>query len=508
MKYLLGIDIGTSGTKSLLIDERGKIISSFLYEYPLYTPKPNWVEQNPSDWFKGTIISIQQILKKSKVSGNSIVGIGLSGQMHSSVFLDKEMEVLRPAILWSDTRTKKECDWIMNKVGKKNIASLVANPALEGFTAPKIIWLRENEPRIYNKLRKVLLPKDYIRFKLTGEICTEVSDAAGTLLLNVKNRKWSKKIMDKLELPYSFMPPVYESIDICGNITNKIAKLTGLKEGTPVIGGGADNTCAAVGCGVVKEGRALASIGTSGVIFAHTDKVKIDTQMRVHTFCHSVPDKWYVMGVMLSAGGSLRWLRDTFCENEMQESKKNKTNIYDVLMKKAENVKSSEGLFFLPYLMGERTPHQSADAKGAFVGISARHQREHFIRSTIEGITFGMKDSLEIIRKQGIKIKQIRLTGGGAKNKFWRKLQANIYNSEVVTTSIEEGPAFGAAMMAAVGVKLYESIESTAEKFINLKERIEPNKSESKIYEQLYKEFVQLYPTLKNSFVAISKIIK
>jgi xylulokinase len=304
------------------------------------------------------------------------------------------------------------------------------------------------------------------------------------------------------------MPPVYESIDICGNITKKIARLTGLKEGTPVIGGGADNTCAAVGCGVIKQGRALASLGTSGVIFAHTDKVKIDNQMRVHTFCHSVPDKWYVMGVMLSAGGSLRWLRDTFCESEIQESKKNKTNVYDILMQKAESVKSSEGLFFLPYLMGERTPHQSSDAKAAFVGISARHQKEHFIRSTIEGITFGMKDSLEIIRKQGIKIEQIRLTGGGAKNKFWKKLQANIYNSEVVTTSSEEGPAFGAAIMAAVGVELFESIESVAEKFIKLKERVEPDKSDAKIYQQLYEEFVQLYPALKNNFATISKITK
>jgi xylulokinase len=324
----------------------------------------------------------------------------------------------------------------------------------------------------------------------------------------VKNRKWSEKMMDKLELPYSFMPPVCESIDICGNITDKIAKLTGLKKGIPVIGGGADNTCAAVGCGVVKEGRALASLGTSGVIFAHTDQVKIDTQMRVHTFCHSVPDKWYMMGVMLSAGGSLRWLRDTFCENEMQEAKKNKKNVYNILMRKAESVKSSEGLFFLPYLMGERTPHQSADAKAAFVGISARHKKEHFIRSTVEGITFGMKDSLEIIRKQGIKIEQIRLTGGGAKSKFWKKLQADIYNSEVVTTSSEEGPAFGAALMAAVGVELFESIESATEKFIKLKERIEPNDSEAKAYQQLYEEFVQLYPALKNNFTAISRMIK
>ena len=507
MKYLLGIDIGTSGTKSLLIDEKGRTIASFLYEYPLYTPNPNWAEQNPEDWYKGTIESIQQILKKSKISGDKIAAIGLSGQMHSSVFLDKHSEVLRPAILWCDTRTKAECEWIMNKVGRKKIASLVANPALEGFTAPKIIWLRNNEPKIYNKVEKVLLPKDYIRFRLTGETCTEVSDAAGTLLLDVRNRKWSKKMMDILDIPHSFLPPVYDSIDVCGNITKKIAKLTGLKEGTPVVGGGADNTCGAVGTGVVKQGRVLASLGTSGVIFAHTDEVRIDPKMRIHTFCHSVPDRWYMMGVILSAGGSLRWFKDTFCETEIAEARKKKIDVYEILTQKANKITAgAEGLFFLPYLMGERTPHQSADARGAFVGITARHNKDHFVRSVIEGITFGMKDSLEIMKNQGITIDQIRLTGGGAKSKFWKKLQANIYNSEVVTVSNSEGPAFGAAIMAGVGSLVYESIETATEQIIKIKERIEPDKKSAAEYKSLYSEFTELYPALKNNFYQISEL--
>lgn len=505
MRYLLGIDIGTSGTKSLLIDEKGKTIASYLYEYPLYTPYPNWAEQEPEHWYKGTIISIQQILKKSKITGDKIAAIGLSGQMHSSVFLNKHSEVIRRAILWCDTRTKKECEWIMNKTGRKKIAGLVANPALEGFTAPKIIWLRNNEPKLYDKVEKVLLPKDYIRFRLTNEICTEMSDAAGTLLLDVRNRKWSKKMLDILDIPHSFLPPVYESIDICGNITKEIARKTGLKEGTPVVGGGADNTCGAVGTGVVKQGRVLASLGTSGVIFAHTDEVKIDPKMRVHTFCHSVPERWYLMGVMLSAGGSFRWLRDTFYDIEKAEAAKRKIDVYEILTNRASKISAgSEGLFFLPYLMGERTPHQSADARGAFVGITARHNKDHFIRSVIEGITFGMKDSLEIIRSQGVKIDQIRLTGGGAKSKFWKKLQANIYNSEVVTVNSSEGPAFGAAVMAGVGVSIYESIEEAADNMIKVKERIEPDKSEVKKYKPLYEEFRSLYPALENDFGKIA----
>jgi xylulokinase len=505
MKYLLGIDIGTSGTKSLLIDEKGNSIASYLYEYPLFTPYPNWAEQNPEDWYKGTIISIQEILKKSKISADKIAAVGLSGQMHSSVFLDKHDQVLRKAILWCDTRTKSECEWIMNKVGRKKIAGLVANPALEGFTAPKIIWLRNNEPKIYEKVEKVLLPKDYIRFRLTGETCTEMSDAAGTLLLDVKNRKWSKKMMDILDIPHSFLPPVYESTDVCGNITKKIAKLTGLKEGTPVVGGGADNTCGAVGTGVVKQGRVLASLGTSGVIFAHTDEVKIDPKMRVHTFCHSVPDKFYMMGVMLSAGGSLRWMKDTFCETEINEAKKQKKDVYEILTAKADKIESgSEGLFFLPYLMGERTPHQSAEARGAFIGITARHHKDHFIRAVIEGITYGMKDSLEIMKTQGLKIDQIRLTGGGAKSKFWKKLQANIYNSEVVTVSSSEGPAFGAAIMAGVGGSVYNSIEEATEKIIKIKEVIEPNKKKADRYKELYSEFTKLYPALAKSYSRIA----
>jgi xylulokinase len=507
MNYLLGIDVGTTGVKTLLIDEMGNTISSYTAEYPLYTPFPNWTEQDPEDWYKGTIASIKNVLKNSLVNPSDIKGIGLSGQMHSSVFLDKDHNVLRKAILWCDTRTKDECKWIMKKVGKKKMREYVANPALEGFTSPKIIWLRNNEPMIYEKVQKVLLPKDYIRFRLTGEMAMEVSDAAGTLMFDVKKRKWSNKFLKAVNIPTSFLVNVYESTDICGKITRSIAEQTGLKEGTPVVGGGADNTCGAVGTGVIKSGRVLASLGTSGVIFAHTDKVKIDPKMRVHTFCHSVPNKWYLMGVMLSAGGAFRWFRDTFADIEKIEAEKKNQDIYDYLTDEAQKISTgSEGLFFLPYLMGERTPHQSADAKGAFIGISSRHTKYHFIRSTLEGITFGMRDCLEIIRDLGIKIEQIRLTGGGAKSKFWKQLQANIYRSEVATVNSTEGPAFGAAIMGGVGAKIYKSIEEATENIIKVVERIEPDKDESEKYEHYYKIFQSLYPKLKNSYSEIGKL--
>jgi xylulokinase len=507
MNYLMGIDVGTSGVKALLIDEAGNSIATYTYEYPLYTPFPNWAEQDPEDWFKGTISAIQNVLKKSNVEPSNIKGIGLSGQMHSSVFLDKNQNVLRRAILWCDTRTKAECKWIMKKVGIENMRKYVANPALEGFTAPKIIWLRNNEPDIYEKVDKVLLPKDYIRFRLTGEMAMEVSDAAGTIMFDVKNRKWSNQFLKAVDIPKSFLVNVFESVEVCGKISKSIALETGLIEGTPVVGGGADNTCGAVGTGVVKSGRVLASLGTSGVIFAHTDKVKIDPKMRVHTFCHSVPNKWYLMGVMLSAGGAFRWYRDTFAGEEKITANNKNVDVYEILTEQAESIPAgSEGLYFLPYLMGERTPHQSADAKGAYIGISPRHTKSHFVRSTLEGITFGMRDSLEIMRDLGLHIDQIRLTGGGAKSKFWKQLQANIYQTEVATVNSSEGPAFGAAIMAGVGAKIFKSIEEATENIIKVVENTQPVKEDSEKYEKYYQLFKSLYPKLKNSFTEIAKI--
>lgn len=508
MNYLLGIDIGTTGAKTLLINESGETVAQFTAEWPLSTPHPNWAEQNPEDWWNGTVTSIKEVLRLARLKDvGEIKGIGLSGQMHSSVFLDKDNKVLRPAILWCDTRTAPQCKWITEKVGLENLRAWVYNPALEGFTAPKIIWVRDNEPQVYEKVRRVLLPKDYIRFLLTGEQAMDVSDAAGTLMFDVRNRRWSDEFLEAVGIPKDFLPPVLESIDVCGRITRRVAELTGLREGTPVVGGGADNTCGATGTGIVKEGRVLASLGTSGVIFAHTDSVKVDPRMRVHTFCHSVPDKWYLMGVVLSAGGAFRWFRDVLGEMEKQQARSVGQDPYDLLTREAQQAPiGSEGLFFLPYLMGERTPHQSADARGAFIGLTARHEKSCIVRSVLEGITFGMRDSLEIMRQLGLKIEQIRLTGGGGKSPFWKQLQADIYGAEVVTVNTTEGPAFGAAIMAGVGAGVYADLVEAVEDVVKITERIQPNLEAAKRYDEYYRIFVSLYPALKESYDRISEL--
>lgn len=501
MSYLIGIDVGTTGTKTILINERGETIARAFSEFPLHSPYPNWAEQDPGDWWKATLETLRKVISDSGVDSGDIKGIGLSGQMHSAVFLDRHYNVLRPAILWCDTRTTKQCQWITEKVSLENLVKYVSNPALEGFTAPKIIWLRDNEPETYKKVHKVLLPKDYIRFRLTGELAAEVSDAAGTLLFDVRKRRWSEQMLKAIDVPIDFLPDCYESIDVCGRITEEVARMTGLKKGTPVVGGGADNTCGATGTGIVFEGRVLSSLGTSGVVFAHCDQVKIDPHLRVHTFCHSVPNKWYLMGVMLAAGGSFRWFRDTFGEEEKRLEGLTGIDAYELLSKEAAGVPvGSEGLIFLPYLMGERTPHKDAFAKGVFFGITNRHDKRHFVRAVLEGITFGMRDSLEIMRELGVRIEQIRVTGGGGRSPLWRQIQADVYGTEVVTTNATEGPAFGAAIMAGVGAGIFGSIEEATESIIKIVERTEPIAENLEKYEEYYNIYKSLYPKLKDSF--------
>ncbi len=510
MSYLLGIDVGTTGTKTILIDTNGKLISGSTVEYPLSTPHPNWAEQEPAHWWKATVESVRKALKQSGINAESIVGIGLSGQMHSSVFLDQHNRVLRPSILWCDTRTKQQCQWIVERVGVEGLREYVSNFAFEGFTAPKILWLRENEPQIYAQVKTVLLPKDYIRFRLTGELATEVSDAAGTLLFDVKNRSWSAQMLQRLQIPSSWLPEVYESTDICGRITNEAAQLTGLKVGTPVVGGGADNTCGAVGSGIVKPGRVLSSIGTSGVVFAYTDSIKVDPQMRVHSFCHSVPHKWYLMGVVLSAGGSFRWFRDTIGGLEAKTEELSGIDSYDILTREAEGIgPGSEGLVFLPYLMGERTPHRDAHAKGVWFGITSRHSRGHLVRSVLEGITFAMRDSMEIIRGLGVEPKEIRATGGGARSQFWCQLQADIYGAPVVTVNTSrEGPAFGAALMAGVGTRVWTDLVEATDQTVKITAITQPNDRNVNTYNQLYPIYQSLYPRLKEKFAEVSALME
>ncbi len=508
MAYLMGIDIGTTGTKTLLIDEKGKVISSNTQEYPLYIPKPNWAEQNPEDWWQATIKSIRKVLADSKVKCEDIKGIGLSGQMHGSVFIDKEYNVLRPCILWCDQRTARQCEYITNKIGKERLIQLTCNPALTGFTAGKVLWVRENEPEVYEKTYKILLPKDYIRFKLTGSFATEVSDASGTLFLDVRKRKWSDEVLEELDIDKNFMPECFESPVISGRITKKVSELTGLKVGTPVVGGGGDNAAAAVGSGIVKEGRVFSSIGTSGVVFAFSREVKVDPLVRVHTFCHAVPGTWHVMGVMLAAGGSLRWFRDSLGTEEVKEAKKRGVDPYEILTEEASKVEPGcEGLIFLPYLSGERTPHANPNAKGVFFGLSLKHKKAHLIRAVLEGVTFGLRDSLEIIKEMKIPVDEIRAVGGGARSSLWRQIQADIMNQEIMTINVTEGAAFGAAILAGVGTGIYGSVEEACDNLIFPTSKTKPILENVEIYEGYYKVFRKLYPPLVESFDRVNELV-
>ena len=509
MAVYLGIDIGTSGTKTLACREDGRVLATALAEYPLSHPRPGWSEQRPEDWWKATLGTVRQVLASGRIKKGDVKGIGLSGQMHGSVFLDKSDRVLRPALLWNDQRTAAQCDEIEARAGgRKALIRLVSNPALTGFTAPKVLWLREHEPRRYERTRKILLPKDYVRLRLTGEYATEVSDASGTLLLDVRRRRWSKPLLSKLEIDPELLPDCYESEEISGTLTATAAKELGLVEGTPVVGGGGDQAAGAVGNGIVRAGVVSASLGTSGVVFAHSEKVQTDPEGRLHTFCHAVRGKWHVMGVVLSAGGSFQWFRNQLGQAAVAAAKRKKVDPYELLTAEAaEAATGSEGLFFLPYLTGERTPHADPDARGAWIGLSLRHGRPHLIRSVLEGATYAMRDSLTLIRGMGIPVREIRLSGGGARSRFWRQLQADVYGSSVVTLNTEEGPAFGVALLAAVGTGAYKSVAEACTATIKVTGKTVVNRKAKAFYDRAYPIYGKLYQSLKGDFKEIAKLV-
>jgi len=508
MGYLMGIDVGTTGTKTLLINEKGAVVSTSSEEYPLDVPRVGWSEQNPRDWWQATLNTIRKVLETSGVKGKEIKGIGLSGQMHGLVLLDKEHQVLRPCILWNDQRTARQCQMVTEIIGRERLIEITCNPALTGFTIGKVLWVRENEPQVWEKTFKILLPKDYLRFLLTGSFATEVSDASGTLFLDVPKRKWSKELLSKLDIDISLLPECYESTVVSGQISEKVAQLTGLSKGTPVVGGGGDNAAGAVGCGIVCPGLALASLGTSGVVFVFSDSVTTDAQGRLHTFCHAVPGKWHVMGVMLSAGGSLRWFRDVLGEEEKREAWRREVDAYEVLIEKAANVApGAEGLIFLPYLSGERTPYPDPDARGVFFGINLKHTKVHLIRAVMEGVTFGMRDSLEIIRGMGIPVEKVRASGGGARSFFWRQMQADIYDLPVETVYVTEGAAFGAALLAGTGVGIYNSVEEACRETIRTNSLTQPDEKRKQIYQEYYKIYRSLYPVLADKFKLLSRLV-
>lgn len=502
----LGIDIGTSGTKTLAVEASGKIRASATAAYPCHHPKPGWSEQQPEDWWQATQHTVRAVLKSAKAKPADVLGIGLSGQMHGSVFLDARGRVIRPALLWNDQRTAEECEEIQLRAGgRAELIRLVGNPALTGFTAPKILWLRNREPKRFERLARVLLPKDYIRYRLTGEFATEVSDASGTLLLDVTSRRWSRPLLDLLKLDPGLLPTCHESEEVTGRVHRVGATETGLVEGTPVVGGGGDQAAGAVGNGIVREGVLSATIGTSGVVFAHSESVAVDPTGSLHTFCHAVRGKWHVMGVILSAGGSLQWFKNQLSADVVAEAKRKKKDPYELLTGMAAKAPlGSEGLYFLPYLTGERTPHADPFAKGAWIGLSPRHGREHLIRSLLEGVTYAMRDSLALIENLGVPVNEIRVSGGGARSAFWRQLQADVYDQPVRVINAEEGPAYGAALLAAVGTGHYSSVPEACDATIRVTGTTRAKPANVEAYRRRYPMFGQLYRALKDSFPSLN----
>lgn len=506
MAVFLGIDIGTSGTKTLAINESGQILAEANASYPLHTPKPLWTEQDPEDWWQATVKTIREVVKKGKLKAADVKAIGLSGQMHGSVFLDKSYKVIRPALLWNDQRTAAECDEIERRAGgRKALIKMVANPALTGFTAPKILWLRNHEPKNFQKCVKVLLPKDDVRRRLTGELATDVSDASGMLLLDVAKRDWSKKLLEKLELDIDLFAKCYESEEVTGKLTPAVAKELGLSTDCVVVGGAGDCAANGVGTGVVTSGSLSTSIGTSGIMFVHSDKVEVDPEGRLHTFCHAVHGKWHMMGVSLSGGGSLQWFHDKLC-GDVQRTK-GKKDCLDVLGQEAGQVPpGSEGLFFLPYLSGERTPHADPDARACFIGLTLAHGRGHMVRAIMEGVAYAMRDSLTIIRQMGVPVRQIIASGGGSKSPLWRQIQADVFGQKVATINAEQGPAFGVALLAAVGAGAYKNVEEACRATIQVVAETPVNKPAAKAYDQGFPIYQQLYRSLKNDFKSIAKL--
>ena len=507
MKVLLGIDIGTSGTKTVMFDAEGTALASASAEYPLYQPHNGWAEQDPLDWWDATVGTVRATLQKSGVDPADVAAVGFSGQMHGLVMLDENGDVLRLAPIWCDQRTAKECVEITERVGRDRLMAITANPALTGFTASKILWVRNNEPDIYARCHHILLPKDYIRYRLTGCFATEVSDASGMQLLDVPGRRWSEEVCRALDIDMSLLARVYESPEVTGEITSEAAALTGLRPGTPVVGGAGDNAAAAVGTGTVADGRAFTTIGTSGVVFAHTSKLSIEPGGRVHTFCCAVPGCWHVMGVTQGAGLSLQWLRNQFFMAERETAHGMGISPYRLMDQQAEKVPiGANKLLYLPYLMGERTPHLDPDCRGVFFGLSAIHTKYDMLRAVMEGVIYSLRDCVDLLRGMGVDIHTMLACGGGGSSPFWRQMLADVFNCPNTTTVSPEGPALGAAVLAAVGAGIYPSVEEACRRMVQFNPPLAPNEENNAAYEPYIALYRRLYSSLQDDFKSLAAL--
>jgi xylulokinase len=494
--YVLGVDVGTGGTRAVIMDDRGGIVASATAEHePFASPKIGWAEQHPQDWWRATGLAVRQAIAQGKLQKEQITCVGFSGQMHGAVMLDGSDQVVRPALIWCDVRTEKQCQELSQQIGLERIIQLTCNPPLANFTLTKFLWTRENEPENWSRVRSVMLPKDYVRFRLTGERAIDVADASGTLMLDVSRRQWSAEILQAVGIDRTILPSLYESPEICGKISATGAEETGLAAGTPVVAGAGDQAAGAVGMGIVAPGVVSATIGTSGVVFAATDRPALDPAGRLHTFCHAIPGRWHVMGVTQAAGLSLRWFRDRFMSGCTQTG----ADPYEQLTAEAVTTPAgADGLLWAPYLMGERTPHLDPNARGALVGLTASHTRAHVVRAILEGVAFSLKDTFTIFNEMKLPVTRIRLGGGGARSSLWRQIQADVYGHEVEIVEAEEGAAYGAAILAGVGAGLWPSVDKACESVVRVASRVEPNAANASAMKSSYAAYRRIYPAMKS----------
>ncbi|HEY0101318.1 MAG TPA: xylulokinase [Pyrinomonadaceae bacterium] len=497
---LLGIDVGTGGTRAVVVDETGRVAAAATSEHaPFVSPQTGWAEQDARDWWRAAGEAVRAVLACGEVRADEIECVGLSGQMHGATLLDERDEVLRPSIIWCDVRTGEQCRALTSQIGETRLIELVLNPALANFTLPKMLWVREREPHLWERVRTVLLPKDYVRLRLTGERATDVADASGTLLFAVGERAWSNEILERTGMERSLLPAVYESPEVCGRVSAAGAAATGLRAGTPVVAGAGDQAAGAVGLGVVRPGSVSATIGTSGVVFAATDRPALDLKGRVHTFCHAIPGRWHVMGVTQAAGLSLRWFRDRFGTGAAGASAGDGRDAYEILSEEADGAPpGADGVLWTPYLMGERTPHLDPQARAALVGLTMNHTRAHIIRAILEGVAFSLRDTLTIFAEMNVPVRGIKLGGGGARSALWRQIQADVYGQTIELVEAEEGAAYGAALLAGVGGGAWSSVDEACEATVRVRARVEPDAARVSLMNERYGVYRAIYPALRD----------